>query len=455
MLVCNYNIDKVPVKLSAFHRQVFLSWSLIYKHNFSPHRYYIWNNWDILYKNTYLFLEYCQLVNAEGLLLSYKEFLSLYKVPVTPKDFAIVLDAIPSETDTAKIFRKEVVDWYGEKDSDCSNSASDLNNLDKIDAETEVFELATVDLALAQEEKPFLTLAVMGQRITFLCDTGACRTAICSEDAPQGIHPSGHKIIVRSASGHHCVERLSTPITLRHEMTEGEATVPVLISKLCPVNLLGRDVMKLLNITITPTDKGMKAQVVKNNMVICGEGDPHYWYSQDLLRGGLTDIPKALMELTDDVKSGPTKMSPDDLHCTLWYNRHPGPDLVYERALLRTTERTIGLKWLYYDSTHAAVEVELPTHIQVLYREKWSPHVALAKEPSGQWKDMGYWVSKGKKLTDWVTGEGGLQHRYRRKLNWRANCAPAVHISESVCVGGGGGRIPVDRRTGRRFKRNT
>lgn len=112
MLFCNYNIDKVPVKLSAFHRQVFLSWSLIYKHNFSPHRYYIWNNRDILYKNTSLFLEYwfrnnillvSQLVNAEGLLLSYKEFLSLYKVPVTPKDFAIVLDAIPSGV--AMLFR--------------------------------------------------------------------------------------------------------------------------------------------------------------------------------------------------------------------------------------------------------------------------------------------------------------------------------------------------------------
>ena len=44
-----------------------------------------------------------QLVNAEGLLLSYKEFLSLYKVPVTPKDFAIVLDAIPSGV--AMLFR--------------------------------------------------------------------------------------------------------------------------------------------------------------------------------------------------------------------------------------------------------------------------------------------------------------------------------------------------------------
>jgi hypothetical protein len=30
--------------------------------------------------------------------------------------------------------------------------------LDEMDSETEVFELATVDLALAQEEKPFLTL---------------------------------------------------------------------------------------------------------------------------------------------------------------------------------------------------------------------------------------------------------------------------------------------------------
>jgi hypothetical protein len=37
-----------------------------------------------------------QFVNAEGFLLSCKEFLSLYKVPVTPKDFSIALDAIPS-----------------------------------------------------------------------------------------------------------------------------------------------------------------------------------------------------------------------------------------------------------------------------------------------------------------------------------------------------------------------
>lgn len=80
--------------------------------------------------------------------------------------------------------------WYSENDSDCSDNL-DLDMLDKMDSETEVFELATVDLALAQEEKPFLTLTVMGKIITFLCDTGACRTAICSEDAPKGIQSSG------------------------------------------------------------------------------------------------------------------------------------------------------------------------------------------------------------------------------------------------------------------------
>lgn len=57
ILNCNYNVDKLPVKLSTFHKQVLLAWSLIYKHNFSPHRYLIWNNRDILYKNKSFYFE--------------------------------------------------------------------------------------------------------------------------------------------------------------------------------------------------------------------------------------------------------------------------------------------------------------------------------------------------------------------------------------------------------------
>lgn len=151
------------------------------------------------------------------------------------------------------------------------------------------------------------------------------------------------------------------------------------------------------------------------------------------MRGGITDIPKTLMELSDQLAPGLIKMSPDDLHCTLWYNKRPGPDLVYEEALLRTPGRTIGLKWLHYDSTHVAVEVELLPQDQTLFRERWSPHVSLAREPPERWEEMGQWVSQGRKITDWVDMISGDQHspstdRYRKKLYWRANSVPSVHL---------------------------
>lgn len=105
ILICNYNIDKMPIKLSNFHKQIFLSWSLIFKHNFSPHGCYIWNNRDILYKHKSLFLENWfvhgivrvkQLFNSNGCLMSYTEFLNKHGVPIPPKEYAVVFDAIPS-----------------------------------------------------------------------------------------------------------------------------------------------------------------------------------------------------------------------------------------------------------------------------------------------------------------------------------------------------------------------
>lgn len=104
LLLCNYNITKLPLKLSNFHKQALLAWHLIYKHNFSPHRYFIWNNCDIIYKNKSLFFPnwvknnlilVSQLINTDGYLYSYSEFLNKYNIPVTPREFAIVMDAIP------------------------------------------------------------------------------------------------------------------------------------------------------------------------------------------------------------------------------------------------------------------------------------------------------------------------------------------------------------------------
>lgn len=105
LLLCSYNIGKLPTKLANFHKQILLSWSLVYKHNFTPHRYYIWNNRDILYKHRSLFIEnwfthgmtlVSQLLRPNGTLLSYSEFLNKYTFPIPLKEYAIVFDAIPS-----------------------------------------------------------------------------------------------------------------------------------------------------------------------------------------------------------------------------------------------------------------------------------------------------------------------------------------------------------------------
>ncbi|XDV33381.1 hypothetical protein PO909_003805 [Leuciscus waleckii] len=105
LLMCNFSIEKIPVALCNFHKQALLAWSMIFKHNFSPTNYFIWNNKNICYKHKSLFFEnwfknginrVSQLFNQDGYLFTYQEFLSHYNTPVTPKQFATVFGAIPN-----------------------------------------------------------------------------------------------------------------------------------------------------------------------------------------------------------------------------------------------------------------------------------------------------------------------------------------------------------------------
>lgn len=78
-------------------------WLIIYKHIFSQNKCLIWNNKDIRSKNKTLFIDcwvkngilfVTQLLNEKGHLLTYTEFLN--GIPLTLKEFVVVLDAIPS-----------------------------------------------------------------------------------------------------------------------------------------------------------------------------------------------------------------------------------------------------------------------------------------------------------------------------------------------------------------------
>ena len=56
LLQCSYNVDRIPIKLATFHKQILTCWNLLYHHNFSPHKCYLWNNHHIAHKRKTIFL---------------------------------------------------------------------------------------------------------------------------------------------------------------------------------------------------------------------------------------------------------------------------------------------------------------------------------------------------------------------------------------------------------------
>ncbi len=79
LLKSHFSVDKIPIKLASFHKQALLAWQLVYKHNFTAHRYFLWNNTNKSIFNQSWYdngiFTVSQLLNEHGLLLSYSEFL--------------------------------------------------------------------------------------------------------------------------------------------------------------------------------------------------------------------------------------------------------------------------------------------------------------------------------------------------------------------------------------------
>ncbi len=104
LLTHNYNVFKLPIKLSKFYQQALFAWKLCYSHNFSPHKTIIWNNEDITVRNKSIFkqdwvdkgiLFVSDLFDNDGVLLSYERFLNHF-FPISSKEFTSVFKAIPT-----------------------------------------------------------------------------------------------------------------------------------------------------------------------------------------------------------------------------------------------------------------------------------------------------------------------------------------------------------------------
>lgn len=111
---------------------------------------------------------------------------------------------------------------------ECIKNETDLE-------EQDILDICNVEMYLQNEIKPEITLTVQGKQISFLCDTGACKTLIHPQDLPEGIKKEG-TIFVKSASGLICEEDVSEKLLVEDPQTKRKTECKIVISKRCPIN---------------------------------------------------------------------------------------------------------------------------------------------------------------------------------------------------------------------------
>ncbi|XP_040908382.1 uncharacterized protein LOC121191268 [Toxotes jaculatrix] len=105
LLVCDFEISKLPIKLSKFHQQVLLHWKMIFKHNFSPHNVPLWNNRVILNRRKSMFIEewltkkiwsILHIMDENGNILEFNDFNAKYNMSCSYNVYKTVVQNIPN-----------------------------------------------------------------------------------------------------------------------------------------------------------------------------------------------------------------------------------------------------------------------------------------------------------------------------------------------------------------------
>lgn len=104
LLKCEFEIPKLPFKLSEFHKQVLHYWKMIFTQNFSPHCATLWNNRVILSNKKSLFNQHWfdhgilfvhDILDTNGDILQLQELKTKFNLHSSKKEYTKICKAIP------------------------------------------------------------------------------------------------------------------------------------------------------------------------------------------------------------------------------------------------------------------------------------------------------------------------------------------------------------------------
>ena len=285
---------------------------------------------------------------------------------------------------------------------------------------------------------PTAELQIMGRKLTFLVDSGATRSVIKQTDLPQ-CKPSGRYVYSISAAGTTVKEMFSEPVSC---IDSGSQEFPFttsikhsfLLSSVCPINLIGRDLILRLGLNLISTPEGI--QVTRNSyaMAMISQPTERLLYVYQWLVP--LSIATELLNLAYPfVSPHAVFMTPSNLHCTAYVSCSPDRD--FEKRFFLSEYDELLMCTLYWSSTRSAISVSL-THTQSVFYEieHAVPHVSLSKAHTDSWKDLGPFVKQCEALTDWAYTQAdnvlysASKNVFKKQLNTSCSVHRFLHLTE-------------------------
>ncbi|CAL9706360.1 unnamed protein product [Knipowitschia caucasica] len=279
----------------------------------------------------------------------------------------------------------------------------------------------------AYRKMPTIVCEIEGKPITFLVDSGATHSVIQTKEL--SIKLSGRSVFSTSASGQTVPESFSVPIkcTWANERNPATAKHSFLMSDLCPVNLLGRDLMIKWEVVITSTAEGLKIDrgACATNFVKVNTNCPmsvYQWWFHTASASYLMETTSPFLNPKSDT------LKAEDLHCVC--HLHHGPDCEFEETFKLGTNGCLILADVYFDESKCAVSVELSQSQKQCYRlENSSPHISIAKAKTDTWQTLGLFVRRCTLAEDWEACERGENVFYSQSV-----CAYKMSHTKTVDV---------------------
>ena len=250
-----------------------------------------------------------------------------------------------------------------------------------------------MQVSVTPDEAPVLDLLVNGESIQFLVDTGASVSVIRREEIPN-VSLSCNSMTTIGASGSPCIEAVTNPLSVVHN--DIKIDHKFLSSTVCPVNLMGRDLLCRFGVKLDCSSEGISISCPALGLynLSVSKGTPTDWfYSWDLAD---KDLSEKLYKMTpiDFTKAAVFR-------CTA----HESPftrDLTFEHFWFNgKNQDNINLGSIYTNSQFGAISLNL-TEEQTLYHTKTGavPHIPVGVK-SGQWNDIGPWLNLVLQTNDW------------------------------------------------------